>query len=80
MHARSGGRIEVMGMMQGRVDGDCFVITDAFALPVEATEVRVNAQAEAYEYMVEYLSLGESVRNLDPQAFLHFSTLPWKAV
>lgn len=27
---------------------------DAFALPVEGTETRVNAQAEAYEYMVNY--------------------------
>lgn len=61
MHARSGGKIEVMGLLQGRVEKDCFVIMDAFALPVEATEVRVNAQAEAYEYMVNYLSMGEEV-------------------
>jgi COP9 signalosome complex subunit 5 len=72
MHARSGGRIEVMGMMQGRVDGNSFIITDAFAVPVEATEVRVNAQAEAYEYMVEYLSLGESVgRNESAVGWYH---------
>ncbi|KAL5972736.1 proteasome regulatory particle subunit RPN11 [Asimina triloba] len=54
VHARSGGTIEVMGLMQGKVDGDAFVVMDAFALPVEGTETRVNAQADAYEYMVEY--------------------------
>jgi COP9 signalosome complex subunit 5 len=55
MHARSGGALEVMGLMQGYVDGDTFIVTDAFRLPVEGTETRVNAQAEANEYLVEYL-------------------------
>ncbi|CAJ0829912.1 20770_t:CDS:10 [Entrophospora sp. SA101] len=55
MHARSGGNIEVMGLMQGKISGDTIIIMDAFALPVEGTETRVNAQAEAYEYMVQYL-------------------------
>lgn len=35
MHARSGGRLEVMGLMQGKIDGDTMVVMDAFALPVE---------------------------------------------
>jgi COP9 signalosome complex subunit 5 len=61
MHARSGGKIEVMGVMQGRVEEHTFVILDAFALPVEATEVRVNAAAEGYEYMVQYLEMGQEV-------------------
>ena len=56
MHAKSGGNIEIMGVMQGKVVGDTFIVIDAFALPVEGTETRVNAQAEAYEYMVDYLS------------------------
>src|SRR4051812_39685219 len=38
MHARSGGSIEVMGLMTGYVSGKSFIITDAFRLPVEATE------------------------------------------
>jgi len=33
-----------------------FVIDDVFALPVEASETRVNAMGEAYEYIVRYLS------------------------
>jgi COP9 signalosome complex subunit 5 len=57
MHARSGGSIEVMGIMQGYVDGTALVVTDAFRLPVEGTETRVNAQSDADEYLVEYLEL-----------------------
>lgn len=57
MHAWSGGDLEVMGLMQGYVNGDTFVVTDAFRLPVEGTETRVNAQGEANEYLVEYLDL-----------------------
>ncbi|KAH7308137.1 COP9 signalosome complex subunit 5 [Stachybotrys elegans] len=60
MHARSGGSLEVMGLMQGYVDGDTFVVTDAFRLPVEGTETRVNAQGEANEYIVKYLELCRS--------------------
>lgn len=61
MHANSGGSIEVMGSIQGRIENETFIIMDAFALPVEATEVRVNAGAEAYEYMVNYMSSGQRV-------------------
>ena len=55
MHARSGGSIEVMGLMQGKVSGDSFIIMDAFRLPVEGTETRVNAVDDANAYLVEYL-------------------------
>jgi COP9 signalosome complex subunit 5 len=55
MHARSGGTFEVMGLMQGYILPETFVVTDAFRLPVEGTETRVNAQVEADEYMVGYL-------------------------
>ena len=41
-------------MLQGKIIGDTFVVIDVFALPVEGTETRVNAQAEAYEYMVDF--------------------------
>lgn len=56
MHARSGGPLEVMGIMQGYVDGPALVVTDAFRLPVEGTETRVNAQGDADEYLVSYLA------------------------
>jgi COP9 signalosome complex subunit 5 len=57
MHARSGGNLEVMGLMQGYVAEETFIVTDAFRLPVEGTETRVNAQGEANEYIIEYLTL-----------------------
>ena len=57
LHAQAGGSIEVMGLMQGYVHQKSreMVVTDAFALPVEGTETRVNAAAEGYEYMIQYL-------------------------
>ena len=51
-----------MGLMQGKVIGDALVIIDSFALPVQGTETRVNAASEAYEYMVQYLTGSEKVR------------------
>ncbi|XP_024358602.1 COP9 signalosome complex subunit 5 [Physcomitrium patens] len=65
VHARSGGTIEVMGLMQGKTDGDTIIIMDAFALPVEGTETRVNAQADAYEYMVQYSQTNKQVGRLE---------------
>ena len=61
MHAKSGGTIEVMGMLQGKIMGDTFVVIDTFPLPVEGTETRVNAGAEAYEYTVQFMSTSERV-------------------
>ena len=54
MHARSGGTLEIMGLMIGKLTAHTFIVTDSYALPVEGTETRVNAQAEAYEYMGAY--------------------------
>eukprot|EP00897_Mesotaenium_endlicherianum_P007142 jgi/Mesen1/6456/ME000033S05736 len=65
VHARSGGTIEVMGIMQGKTDGDTIIVMDAFALPVEGTETRVNAQADAYEYMVDYVQTNKAVGRLE---------------
>ena len=65
MHARSGGSIEVMGLMQGKIAGDTFVVTDAFRLPVEGTETNVNAGAQADEYMVQYLTASRESGRLE---------------
>jgi COP9 signalosome complex subunit 5 len=43
-----------MGLLLGKVDGSMMIVMDSFALPVEGTETRVNAQAQAYEYMAAY--------------------------
>ncbi|QRG37050.1 hypothetical protein FDK38_001420 [Candidozyma auris] len=61
VHAKSGGSIEIMGMLTGKVVGTSIVVMDVYSLPVEGTETRVNAQSEAYEYMVQYLDLMKSV-------------------
>ncbi|KAF1797556.1 JAB1/Mov34/MPN/PAD-1 ubiquitin protease-domain-containing protein [Mucor lusitanicus] len=65
MHARSGGNIEIMGLMQGKIQGDTMYVMDSFALPVEGTETRVNAQNEAYEYMVSYIEKSKEVGRLE---------------
>jgi len=63
LHTRAGGAMEVMGLMQGKACARTrtIYVMDAFALPVQGTETRVNAQNEAYEYMVDYLDKSPSV-------------------
>ena len=61
MHSRSGGNLEVMGLLLGKVDGNTMIVMDSFALPVEGTETRVNAQAQAYEYMAAYTESAKQV-------------------
>lgn len=65
MHARSGGTLEVMGLLLGKVDGYTMIVMDCFALPVEGTETRVNAQAAAYEYMTAYTESAKVVGRLE---------------
>lgn len=72
MHARSGGNLEVMGLMLGKVDGETMIIMDSFALPVEGTETRVNAQAAAYEYMAAYIENAKQVRVRDLWSSMEF--------
>lgn len=65
MHARSGGNLEVMGMLQGKVVGTSFVVLDTFALPVEGTETRVNAGNQAIEYTGRYVDMAQEVGRLE---------------
>lgn len=65
MHARSGGNLEIMGLLLGKVDGSKMIVMDAFALPVEGTETRVNAQSQAYEYMTQYIESAKEVGRLE---------------
>ncbi|PSK51965.1 COP9 signalosome complex subunit 5b [Elsinoe australis] len=58
IHARSGGQIEIMGLMLGKIEHETFIITDAYRLPVEGTETRVNAHQEATEYMSNFSEQG----------------------
>ena len=50
-----------MGLILGKIDGPTMVVMDVFALPVEGTETRVNAQTEAYEYMSTYIESSKLV-------------------
>ncbi|KAK8696892.1 hypothetical protein V6N13_113064 [Hibiscus sabdariffa] len=43
-----------MGLVQGKTDANPIIVEDVLALPVEGTGTRVNAQADAYEYMADY--------------------------
>lgn len=65
MHARSGGTLEVMGLLLGKVDANTMIVMDSFALPVEGTETRVNAQAQAYEYMAAYTETAKQAGRLE---------------
>ena len=62
---RSGGSIEVMGLLLGKVDANVMVVMDAFALPVEGTETRVNVQSEGFEYMTAYVEAAKRVGRLE---------------
>lgn len=63
IHTRAGGIYEVMGSMVGKVDVETrtIYIMDAFALPVQGTETRVNAGDEAYEFMVQWQESSQRV-------------------
>ena len=63
IHTRAGGIYEVMGTMTGKVDVETrtIYIMDAFALPVQGTETRVNASDEAYEFMVQWQESSKQV-------------------
>lgn len=67
MHARKGGNLEVMGLLQGKLAGDTMIIMDVYALPVEGTETRVNAAGddEGMEYMFGYQELIEKVGRME---------------
>lgn len=60
-HSRKGGNLEIMGMLLGKVDISTMIVMDSFELPVEGTETRVNAHAQAYEYMADYVELSKQV-------------------
>lgn len=55
----SAGQGRAAARLQGKIADGEFIVIDAFALPVEGTETRVNAGAEAYEYMVDFLATNQ---------------------
>eukprot|EP00923_Selenidium_pygospionis_P054124 GHVN01094304.1.p1 GENE.GHVN01094304.1~~GHVN01094304.1.p1 ORF type:complete len:376 (+),score=73.80 GHVN01094304.1:134-1129(+) len=72
IHARSGMKNEVMGLMTGKIVDDKFVIMDAFPLPVEGTETRVNASEDALLYTVDFLDVSRELgREENPVGWYH---------
>ena len=56
-----------------QVDANVMVVMDSFALPVEGTETRVNAQAQGYEYMTAYIESAKQVStNLNYKSYRSF--------
>ena len=56
-----------------QVDANVMVVMDSFALPVEGTETRVNAQAQGYEYMTAYIESAKQVStNLKYESYRSF--------
>jgi COP9 signalosome complex subunit 5 len=44
---------------------DAFYVMDAFGLPVEGTETRVNAGADANEYMIDHIEVSQKCGRLE---------------
>ncbi len=63
-HAQSSSH-EVMGLLLGHTEGDCFWLREGFALPVESTETRVNAGEECLDYMIRKTELYEGLGRKD---------------
>lgn len=61
MHTKSGNNIEVMGLFQGKIIGDTFMVMDSFALPVEASETRVRTTDEGQQYQIDHTEFCEQI-------------------
>ncbi len=60
MHATLDTRYEIMGMVQGKVDGDTFIILDSFALPTDPNDMpesRVGMGQQGVEFTAKYMDL-----------------------
>ncbi|EGR27082.1 hypothetical protein IMG5_201990 [Ichthyophthirius multifiliis] len=64
-HARMGGHNEVMGLFQGKIKNDTIIVMDSFALPVEATETRVNASSDCNEFIIQQVELLEKAGKME---------------
>lgn len=47
--------------LQGQLDGETFIVNDAFPLPIIGTETRVNAAEGANEFLIQYLEASPAV-------------------
>ena len=61
MHTKSGGDLEVMGVMQGYPVGDTLYVLDVIALPEVGAETRIGTSEATDEYMLARKDEGEEV-------------------
>jgi len=57
--------LEVMGLMQGRLDGDTIVVLDSFGV-TKGNEIRVTAGVADSEYMINYIDAAAKVGKREP--------------
>jgi COP9 signalosome complex subunit 5 len=74
--ADKGNWVEVMGLMQGHVKEHAFVVTDSFAIPVEASEVEAVMGDDAAAYMFEYVKHCEALAKPDAGAIGWYHSHP----
>jgi len=60
-----GEDLEVMGLLQGKVEGDTIIVMDVFGV-LKGSEVRVIAGTGDIEYMVNYTETSEKVGKNEP--------------
>lgn len=61
MHAKSGGDLEIMGVMQGFPVGETMYVLDVVPLPEEGTETRIGTSDESIMYMKNHIDHCERV-------------------
>lgn len=72
MHARSGGTLEVMGMLLGKIDGENMIVMDSFALPVEGTGRHSFFPARRVSILTPFRNTRQrSARSLRVHEFVH---------
>lgn len=64
-HAKSGGDLEIMGLMQGKILDRAFYVLDSFALPIVGTETNVNPGQECLGYIGDMMDTSEKVGRLE---------------
>lgn len=69
--AKGATKLEVMGIMLGKVDGDTIFVMDCFALPIVGEEAFVAAQEQANVYMSNYAVLSKTERGEVPIGWYH---------
>ncbi|XP_046813117.1 COP9 signalosome complex subunit 5-like [Vespa crabro] len=77
IHTHSGGTLKVMGLLLEKVTANTMIVMDSFALSVEETEIKVNAQAQAYEYITAYIETAKQLKSREHNFFVFINILKY---